>query len=136
MVHPERFARKPTQVNQANDGNVVPTVKLVKDLATHNINSGSDELSGYHVESLAIEAFRNYQGQYDLKSMVMHFNQFASKAVLKPIKAPTGQSRYVDDYMGAANSTRRRRASELFKWMQEKLSRCDTKKGLEDLFGL
>ncbi len=33
VVHPERFARKLTQVNQVNGARVIPTVKLMKGLA-------------------------------------------------------------------------------------------------------
>ncbi len=58
VVFPERFARKLTQVNQRNDGKVIPVVKLAKGLAAHMIRSDRDQISGYHIESLAIEAFR------------------------------------------------------------------------------
>lgn len=136
VVHPERFARKLTQVNQANNGQVIPTVKLVKGLAAHTIRNDNDRISGYHLESLAIEAFRNYHKQYDLKSMVTHFNQFASKAVLRPITDPTGQSRHVDEYMGAASSGQRRRAAELFNQMQQELDQCKTNGDINNLFRL
>ena len=135
VVHPERFTRKLTQVNQANSNNVIPAVKLAKGLIAHTIRSDRDQISGYHVESLAIEAFRNYQGSRDLKSMVSHFTDFASKAVLKPITDPTGQSRRVDDYMGPANNQRRQRASNLFKRMQQSFERCLTREDLHNLFG-
>ena len=114
VLYPERFARKLTQVNQANEGRVIPTVKLAKGLATHMIRSDRDQISGYHMESLSIEAFRNYQGRRDMKTMLRHFLDHSSGAVLKPITDPTGQSRHVDEYLGPANSERRRRASEAF----------------------
>ena len=100
VVYPERFARKLTEVNQRNDGKVIPTVKLAKGLAAHTIPSDRDNISGYHMESLAIEAFRNYQGPNDLKSMFRHLTDFSSQAVMRPITDPTGQSRHVDEYMG------------------------------------
>ena len=136
VVHPERFARKLTQVNQRNDGEVVPAIKLAKGLIAHTVRSDRDRISGYHVESLAIEAFRNYPGSHDLKSMLRHFNDFASRAVLQPIRDPTGQSRRVDDYMGPANSARRQRASDLFRQMQRSLDRCRTRGDVDNLFGL
>lgn len=136
VVHPARFAQKLTQINQRNDGKVIPTIKLAKGLIAHTVRSDRDRISGYHVESLAIEAFRNYRGSYDLKSMLRHFNDFASRAALQPIRDPTGQSRHVDDYMGPANSARRQRASDLFRQMQRSLDRCKTREDINNLFGL
>ena len=135
VVRPERFARKLTRVNQANDGEVIPTVKLVKGMAAQMIRSGRDKISGYHLESLAIEAFRNYKGPYDLKSMVRHYVNYSSRAVRKPITDPTGQSRHVDEYMGAASSKRRQRASNTFRTMQRRLDECNTKEDFDNLFG-
>ena len=136
VVHPERFGQELTQINQRNDRKVIPTIKLAKGLIAHTVRSDRDRISGYHVESLAIEAFRNYRGSYDLKSMVQHFNDFASRAVLQPIKDPTGQSRHVDNYMGQANSARRQRASDLFRQMQRSFDRCKTREDINNLFGL
>jgi len=135
VVHPARFSQKLTQINQRNDKKVVPTIKLAKGLIAHSVRSDRDHISGYHVESLAIEAFRNYRGSHDLKSMLRHFNDFASREVLQPIKDPTGQSRHVDDYMGPANSDRSRRASNLFGQMRRSLDRCKTRQDIENLFG-
>ena len=92
VVHPDRFGKKLTQINQRNDKKVIPTIKLAKGLIAHSVRSDRDQISGYHVESLAIEAFRNYRGSHDLKSMLRHFNDFASGEVMQPIKDPTGQS--------------------------------------------
>ena len=136
VVHPERFSQKLTQVNQRNDKKAIPTIKLAKGLIAHIVRSDRDRILGYHVESLAIEAFRNCGGPYDLKSMVRHFNDFASGAVLQPIKDPTGQSRHVDDYMGPANSEQRRRASDRFRQIQRSLDHCKTRADIGNLFGL
>ena len=135
VLYPERFARKLTQVNQANDGQVIRAIKLVKGLAAHVIRSDRDNISGYHMESLAIEAFRNYQGPNDLKNMVRRFTEFSSQAVLTPIIDPTGQSRHVDEYMGSAGSVRRQRASESFNGMLRRFDSCKTREDLDNLFG-
>ena len=63
-----------TQVNQANGGRVIPAIKLTKALANRVIRSDNDKISGYHIESLAIEAFKNYRGATDRKSMVSHIS--------------------------------------------------------------
>ncbi len=134
VVHPERFAQKLTQVNQANGGRVIPTVKLMKGLANQEIRSDRDQIAGYHMESLAIEAFRNYQGTKDLNSMVRRFADFSSRAVLQPIVDPAGQSRYVDGYLGPANSPQRQRAAKAFQGMLNKFDACKTESELKKLF--
>ena len=53
VLHPERFACKLTEINQANRGQVIPAIKLTKALAHHLIRSGKDKITGYH-RSLAI----------------------------------------------------------------------------------
>ena len=136
VLHPERFARKLTQVNQTHEGRVIPTIKLAKGLADHMIRSDRDKISGYHMESLAIEAFRNYQGSHDLKSMLRHFLDHSSKAVMKPITDPTGQSRHVDGDLGSANSERRQRASEGFRKMMRRFDDCKSRQDFDNLFGL
>ena len=110
VVHPERFARKLTEINQANNGRVIPAIKLTKALVERQVQSNRDHISGYHIESLATDAFRNYDGPYDRKSMVNHLTSYASRAVRKTIKDSTGQSN-VDDYMGPEGSAERQRAS-------------------------
>ena len=135
VVRPERFAHKLTRVNQANRGEVIPTVKLVKGMTAHMIRSDRDKISGYHLESLAIEAFRNYRGPHDLRSMVSHYVSYSSKAVRQPITDPTGQSRHVDEYMGPADSKQRQRASKTFRTMRRRLDECKTKEDFDNLLG-
>jgi hypothetical protein len=113
VIRPERFARKMTSVNQANGGAVVPVIKLYK-----VINSQLPEdvrLSGYHIESMAIEAFESYSGSRSRKDMLLHLAEYASRAVLRPIEDSTGQSIHVDDKLGGANSLERERASASIK---------------------
>ena len=135
VVHPDRFARKLTQVNQANASNVIPMIKLAKAMAAHMTRSDRDRISGYHMESLAIEAFRNYQGPTGHRSMLRHFLDHSSRAVLQPIMDPTGQSRHVDDYMGQVNSQQRQRAANSFKSMLQRFDSSETRRDIENSFG-
>ena len=135
VIHPDRFAAKLTKVNQARKGQVIPAIKLMKGLANQVIANKDERVSSYHMESIDIEAFRNYQGPTDLRSMVIHFCKSASKIVLDPIRDSTGQSRNVDDYMGRAKSPRRRRASKNFQRMLNRFSVCRTARHLDRLFG-
>lgn len=134
ILHPERFAEKLTRVNQANSRQVVPTIKLVKALVNRFAQSKAAKPTGYHIESLAIEAFSNYSGPYDLSSMVKRFTSYAARVVHQPIRDSTGQSRYVDEYLGPQNSTLRERASNTFKKIQEALDNCETQRDVDDLF--
>ena len=134
VIHPERFAQKLTQVNQANRGQVIPAVKLTKALAHRLIRSDRDKITGYHIESLAVEAFRNYRGATDLKSMVRHMTDHSATAVHQPISDSTGQSRYVDDYMGGQGSAARQSAAANFRRMRDSVDRCASKADLDNLF--
>ena len=113
IAHPDRFADKLAKVNTAKGGRVVPVIKLAKAIADNFITRKDSKISGYHMESLAIDAFQGYQGKLDSKAMLNDFFKYSAKAVLKPIVDSTGQSRYVDEYLGAANSKLRKRSLRL-----------------------
>lgn len=134
ILHPERFAEKLTSVNQSTGGRLVPTVKLVKALADRSVQSNRGRLTGYHIESLAIDAFEHYRGPRDLKSMLSRFLTHASGAVLRPMKDTTGQSRHVDEYLGPADSGERQRASSTLKRLERSVVVCKTRQDLDTLF--
>ena len=134
VIHPEKFAEKLTKVNQENRGRVIPAIKLTKGLAARSIQREKDKISGYHLESLAIEAFNNYREPHDLKSMVNHLLGFSAGAVLQPIKDSTGQSRLVDEYLGPPGSPGRKRAAAAFRKMQSSLNSCRSATDLDNLF--
>ena len=136
VIHPERFAQKLTQVNQANRGQVIPAVKLTKALAHRLIRSDRDEITGYHIESLAVEAFKNYRGPTDLKSMVSWLTDYSSTAVQQPIRDSTGQSRHVDNYMGGQRSVARQKAAANFRKMRESINSCKSQADIDNLFDL
>lgn len=129
VVRPEAFARKLTDVNQACSGKVVPVIKLfkavVKEVFPENL-----KLSGYHAESLAIEAFKKYEGHRTYKDMLNHLCRTASDRVKVPIKDRTGQSRHVDDYLGPKNSKERNSVSS---WLGRLATRLETADKLQSL---
>ncbi|WNC15484.1 CBASS oligonucleotide cyclase [Brevibacillus brevis] len=120
VIKPKKFAEKLTSVNQANANKVVPLIKLMK-----KINASfppHKQLSGYHIESLAIDAFKNATSvPKTYKGMVEHFCRHAEKAVLRPITDSTGQSVHVDNYLGGANSVERQRVSTTFKQLLKRI---------------
>jgi hypothetical protein len=130
VVRPDSFARKLTAVNQGLSGKVVPTIKLfkavVKDILPKDL-----KISGYHAESLAIEAFKGYQGSRTYKDMLTHLCREATNLVKSPIKDKTGQSLHVDDYLGEANSQARTRTSAYLERLTKKIETGDKLKSIE-----
>lgn len=134
VAHPERFAEKLSEVNNARNGRVVPVIKLAKAMADCFITRQDWKISGYHLESLAIDAFGNYQGPQDPKSMLNRLLTHSMAVVMRPITDPTGQSRYVDEYLELANSRPRRRASTHFGQMRANVNSCRTRAQFNALF--
>lgn len=106
VIRPDRFAHKLTQVNNATNGKLVPTIKIAKSILTQLPES--QRLSGYHVESLAIKVFETYSGTVTTKAMLRHFFAEAPQHLRQPIKDSSGQTVHVDDYLGTANNVMRR----------------------------
>ena len=134
IAHPEEFAEKLAVVNTAKDGRVVPVIKLCKTLVDCFIKQKDRKLSGYHLESLAIDAFAEYRGPLDSKSMLKRLLRHSSKAILSPSTDSTGQSRYVDEYLGSADSIERKRASTSLGQMRGEVGRCSIKAEFNKLF--
>jgi hypothetical protein len=110
-IDPMAFKEALSKRNAACGGKLVPTIKLAK--AINGELPEGQRLSGYHMESLAIAAFRNYSGDMTTSAMLPAFFERARELVLSPIKDSTGQSVHVDSYLGIANSPERQAASHL-----------------------
>ena len=134
VAQPDNFARQLVEVNNANGARVVPTVKLAKAIADCFIRQPSRKIAGYHMEALAVEAFKDYHGEFDPKSMLIHLFGDSITAVMKPITDTTGQSRRVDDALGPANSPARQRTSTYFGQMRGRINACRNKRDLDRLF--
>ena len=105
-ISPQAFAEKLTRANQSLGGKLVPTIKLAKAIVAQLPEQR--KMTGYHIESLAIQAFRNYEGERNVRGMLQHFFTASEKNVRAPITDSTGQSVHVDEYLGSANSVERR----------------------------
>ena len=134
VVHPERFVERLIKVNNARGGRVVPVIKFAKALADCFITHEDGKIKGYHMESLAVGAFKGYNGELDSRSMLLHFLAYSMKAVMSPIPDPTGQSTYVDEYLGPAGSKLRKGVSTQFGQIQGKVNSCKTRGEFNDLF--
>ncbi len=119
QINPKAFQRDLTRANQRLNNMLVPTIKLAKSLVSNLPQQ--KQLSGYHVETLAVEVFRGYDGKKTPKAMLTHFCEQASKRVLQPIKDTTGQSSSVDSDLGKARSNQRRVVSDALAGVARKL---------------
>ena len=133
VIHPDRFVDRLIKVNNACGGRVVPTIKLAKAMADCSIKDSSRRISGYHMESLATDAFAGYQGQLDPRPMLVHFLGHSINAVMTPIKDPTGQTSHVDGYLGQAKSKLRKGASTQFGLLRAKVNCCETRAEFDQL---
>ncbi|MBZ5514740.1 MAG: nucleotidyltransferase [Acidobacteriia bacterium] len=122
-INPQPFFDHLTRVNDRGGGKVIPTIKLVK--VINETLSEATRLTGYHIESLAIEAFRDYGGPKNSKAMLVHFFDTSRTRVLNPIKDKTGQSVYVDEYLGPANSQARKMAAEALDRVLRRMKNAD-----------
>jgi hypothetical protein len=110
-INPDTFTGALTRRNSECGGKLVPTIKLAKAVIANLPEQY--RVTGYHVESLAIAAFRAYDGTKTTAIMLPHFFQQAKDLVLSPIRDSTGQSVHVDEYLGDANNMIRQYISRL-----------------------
>lgn len=111
-IRPDAFASKLTETNKAMVGRLVPMIKLAKSIIGDLPENR--RVSGYHAESLAIQAFRDYEGPRTLKQILTHYFTTAAQLVTRPIQDSTGQSIHVDDDLGAAGSLERKLIADAF----------------------
>lgn len=110
-IEPDGFRQALTYHNELCGGKLVPTIKLAKAVIANMPEQY--RLTGYHVESLAIAAFRGYDGKKTTETMLPMLFERAKSLVLAPIRDSTGQSVHVDGYLGAENSDLRQNVSHL-----------------------
>jgi hypothetical protein len=108
-IEPQRFARALTKVNQDQGGAVVPAIKLAKGVIDQLPKAA--QLGGYHLEALAVAAFTGYKGPRTPKEMLSHFFSSASEGVKRPVHDITGQSKNIDESLGAPGSPARQAAA-------------------------
>lgn len=122
-IDPEKFQKALTKRNEECSRKLIPTIKLVK--AMNTTLPEEQQLSGYHLESLAISAFRGYSGPAIPAKMIAHFFDKAKDLVLSPIKDSTGQSVHVDEYLGSENSAARMQASHILNRMAKRIKNAN-----------
>ena len=128
-VNPQGFTHALTKANQRLDGKLVPCIKLIKAIVA--MLPEKRQITGYHTESMAINVFRGYDGAKTTKSMLRHFFEHAPEHVIEPIKDSSGQSVYVDEYLGAASSLERRIVADTLGRIGRKIRNADGARSLD-----
>ncbi|MCL5044900.1 MAG: nucleotidyltransferase [Deltaproteobacteria bacterium] len=123
-TQPRLFERELTKLNQRLNCALVPTIKLFKSIIS--TFPEQKRLSGYHIESLLVDAAKDYEGPKTPRALLLHALDHASQRVLKPLRDVTGQSRTVDAYLGPADSLERRNVSLAVAGMKRRLEAATT----------
>ena len=106
----------------------MPVIKLVKPV----MNNLETKMKGYHIEVLAERIFQEYRGNLNSKDMVQHFLDRAGELVKTPAKDMTGQSIYVDDYLGQRNSAAREAIGKSLRNIVQRMKQADNDRSVED----
>lgn len=133
FIKPERFANKLTETNKKLNGSVIRVIKLAK--GAMNEIGLKPNMKGYHIEALAVEIFQGYNGELTKKAMVEYFFLKAAEIVRKPIKEVSGQSQYVDDYLGDSGSTQRETVSSKLKGISDKMTKANKNFSADEWLG-
>jgi hypothetical protein len=129
-IKPQEFTRALSSRNDAVGKKLVPTIKLAKAIIAGLPEQ--QQISGYHAESLAIEAFKNYSGPFTHRDMLKHYFGRGAQLLLEPIRDRTGQSVHVDDALGGAASLERKIVSDAFTRVSRRMANADRAGRAED----
>ncbi len=128
-IKPRNFTKKLTETNKKNSAKMIPTIKIVK--AINSYLPKSKQLTGYHIESLAIEVFKVYSGENNIKNMLQCFFESAKNLVKSSIKDKSGQSVYVDEYLGRKNSIERKQISIILDRISRRMKNANSSASVE-----
>jgi len=118
-INPKAFTDELTSANQACGRKVIPLIKLAKGVIANLPEK--QKITGYHSEALAVDIFKNYTGELRYSTMLQHYFSQASKLTRTPIIDKAGQSYYVDEYLGSANSAKRKVIADAFDRLSRKM---------------
>lgn len=132
-TNPRPFQQQLTKQNERLNGALVPTIKLVKSLISDLPKQ--QQLTGYHIEALALDAAKSYRGPMTPKAMLSHVLNHAATRSRSPISDFSGQSRNVDDYLGKLNSAPRKLASQAIAGIRRRLDAATSIAQWKAMFG-
>src|SRR5437870_916771 len=82
-INPKKFQTSLTDANQRLGGALVPAIKLLK--SVNGDLPSQKQLSGYHIEALAVDAAKTYSGPNVPREVLIHTCKHAAERVLRPI---------------------------------------------------
>ena len=124
FIIPHKFREALTEANNDSGGLAVPAIKIVKNIISELPEQ--KRIKGHHLEAIASDAFRGYSGRKDRMSAAKHLISACVKSVQIPIADITGQSAYVDEYLGGAGSVKRRNIADAFTRIQRRMNAADS----------
>ena len=80
---------------------------------------------------MAISAFREYPGPYVVEKMLPHLFKSMTELVRSPMRDSTGQSVHVDEYLGKADSEKRRELSHVLDRVARRMDNASAAASLE-----
>src|SRR5882724_470622 len=128
-INPRAFAESLVRANSMLGGKLIPVIKLAK-----AVISGFPEqrrLSGYHIECMAVEVFKDYQGAQTPKAMLQHFFNSVPERVQKQIQDSTGQCSYVDEYLGESGGLKRQIVADALDRVARRIRNADGAKSID-----
>ena len=125
IIKPEAFSSQLTNLNSRLNGRLIPAIKIIKGMISGFPEK--NQLNGYHVESLALRVFENFrESDFKVKRIISEFFKRAPDFVRKPIKDVTGQSTYVDEYLGKKDSITRMIVADNLERTYRQIEMADT----------
>jgi len=123
-TRPRVFLRELSKANANLNFSLVPSIKLAKSIIFDFPEN--KRISGYHLEAIAVDAARNYDGPKNPRRVLLHLLDHASKRVRQPIQDVTQQQRTIDNDLGKAGSPRRQEISRAFAGVKKRLETTTT----------
>jgi hypothetical protein len=131
---PKTFQKALTSANEKTGNALVPAIKLMKSI-NDNLPK-QKQLIGVHIEAIAIDAAKNYNGEKTPRAFLLHILDHASQRVLVPMKDKTGQARVVDSYLGKADSIDRKNVSQALSGLKRRLETATTLQQWQSVLGV
>lgn len=131
---PKEFAKELASANRAMNNMLVPAIKLMK--AANSNLPPQKQLTGYHIEAVAVDSVKKYDGEKTPRALLLHVLGYAAERVLVPIRDKTGQSRVVDSYLGKADSLQRKNVSQTLSGLQRRLNAATTLQQWKSVLGV
>jgi len=117
---PKVFTQRLSRANERVNYALVPAIKLMKVLVDRF--PVQRQLSGYHIEALALDAMSGYAGPGQPRAVLLHVLDHASRRVLRPIADPTEQSTSIDASLGPASGPRRINVAQALDTVRRRLA--------------